>query len=75
MSGTISVKEEASDPNSLNYYTVISPIGKEFTRQWNFSKEEFDRLNREGRISWGSSQKNVPRIKTFIVLNDSYYVW
>jgi len=66
MSGTISVKEEASDPNSPNYYTVISPTGKEFIRQWNFSKEEFDRLNREGRISWGPSQKNVPRIKIFI---------
>ena len=66
MSGTISIKESASDPNHPNYYTVESPSGKKFTRQWNFPKDEFDRLNGEGRIYWGPNNENVPRIKIFL---------
>ena len=32
--GSISLKEEASDPDHRNYYTVISPSGKKFTRRF-----------------------------------------
>ena len=33
---------------------------------WRVSKEEFERLNREGRIWWGVSGNNVPRLKRFL---------
>ncbi|UJG40416.1 MAG: site-specific DNA-methyltransferase [Candidatus Heimdallarchaeum aukensis] len=65
MSGTISRKESASNPNHPNFYTVTSPSGKKFTRQWDVPKEEFDKLNREKRIYWGPTGENVPRIKVF----------
>lgn len=64
--GSISRKEEASDPKHPNYYTVISPSGKKFTRQWDMSKEEFDRLNKEGRIYWGREGNSVPALKIFL---------
>ncbi len=64
--GSISRKEEASDPNHPNYYTVISPTGKKFTRQWDFPKEEFERLDRDGRIYWGKDGNSVPGLKIFL---------
>jgi len=64
--GSISRKEEASNPNHPNYYTVISPTGKKFTRQWDISKEEFERLDKDKRIFWGKNGDNVPAIKIFL---------
>ncbi len=64
--GSISRKEEASNPDHPNYYTVISPTGKKFTRQWDFPKEEFERLNKEGRIYWGKDGNSVPGLKIFL---------
>jgi len=80
--GSISRKEEASNPDHRNYYTVISPSGRKITRQWDFSEEEFERLdkdiliNKDGkkvsRIYWGKNGNNVPAIKIF--LNEKRYV-
>lgn len=39
MSGNISNEEEKSNPNSLNYYTVITPSGRHITREWFFQKK------------------------------------
>jgi adenine-specific DNA-methyltransferase len=74
--GSISRKEEASNPNSPNYYTVTSPSGKSFTRQFDLSKEEFNKLNndvlvncdgkRVSRIYWGKNDAAVPAIKIFV---------
>ncbi len=64
--GSISNKEEASNPNHPNYYTVVSPSGKSFTRQFNFSKEEFDILNNDNRIYWGKNGDAVPASKIFV---------
>ena len=74
--GSISRKENASNPNSPKYYTVFSPKGKAFTRQFDIEKEEFDKLNndiltnKEGfnvsRIYWGKDNLSVPAIKIFI---------
>jgi adenine-specific DNA-methyltransferase len=66
LSGSISRKEEASNPKHSNYYKVISPSGKKFARQWDIPKEEFEKLNKDKRIYWGPSNDNVPRIKIFI---------
>jgi hypothetical protein len=65
LSGTISKKESASDPNHRNYYTVISPSGREITRQWDISEEEFIELDDDKRIYWGPTGDNIPRIKIF----------
>ena len=65
LSGSTSRTEEASNPNHKNYYTVTSPSGKEFTRQYDVSKEEFERLDNDGRIYWGNNGDNTPRIKIF----------
>lgn len=64
--GNISKDESKSNPNGKNYYTVVSPSGKAFTRQWHFSREEFDRLNNEQRIYWGKNLDAVPSIKIFV---------
>ena len=66
MSGSLSRSYEASNPNHRNYYTVVSPSGEEITRQFEISKEEFDKLNADNRISWGKSGNSVPRLKIFV---------
>ena len=51
-------------------YEVTSPGGKSYSNPkgsyWRVSKENFDELNREGRIWWGSDGKNMPRLKRFL---------
>jgi len=74
--GSISRKEEASNKEHENYYTVISPAGKNFTRQFDIPKDEFERLNSDyvinkngeevSRIYWGKNGDAVPAIKIFI---------
>lgn len=73
--GSISRKENASNPNHSKYYTVISPSGKRFTRQFDIGKEEFDKLNNDilinedgkpvSRIYWGKDGSAVPAIKIY----------
>ena len=65
-SGVISKREEASNPRHKNYYTVTSPSGKTFTRQFDCPKDEFDRLNADNRIYWGKNGNSVPAIKIFV---------
>ena len=74
--GSISRTEEASKKTSPNYYTVISPSGKEFTRQFDIPKNEFEKLNNDilinkygkkvSRIYWGRDDNSVPSQKIFI---------
>ncbi len=64
--GNMSKTTEKSLAHGKNFYTVVSPSGKSFTRQWHFDKEEFDLLNKDGRIYWGKSGDAVPSIKIFI---------
>ncbi len=80
--GSISRTEEASNPNHKNYYTVKSPAGVEFTRQFDISKEEFIALDNDklpnkdgklvGRIYWGKNDDACPAIKIFV--NEKRYV-
>lgn len=65
LSGSISRKETASNPNHKNYYEVTSPSEKKHKRQWDISKEDFIKLDKDGRIYWGATGNNVPRIKIF----------
>jgi len=63
--GSISRTEEASNKNSGNYYTVESPKGKTFTRQFDIPKESFLNLDKDNRIYWGKNNDAVPSIKIF----------
>lgn len=74
--GSISRKESASNPEHKNYYTVVAPGGRTFTRQFDISKEEFEKLcndkmvNKDGkevsRIYWGKDDNSCPSIKIFV---------
>ena len=70
--GSISRREEASDHHHKNYYTVVAPSGRKITRQWDFSIENFKKLNKEKRLFWGKTGDNVPAIKIF--LNEKRFV-
>jgi len=66
-SGSISFTEERSNPKHHNFYSITSPSGKVWTRQWQCSKEEMDKLIADNRIFWGLSPlfDAVPRKKIF----------
>ena len=63
--GSISRTEQSSNTNHKNYYAVKSPSGKEFTRQFDVPKKEFERLDNDKRIYWGINSDAVPAIKIF----------
>ena len=64
--GSISLKEDASNRKHRNYYTVTSPGGNKFSRQFDVAEGEFEKLNEDGRIYWGRNQNSVPALKIFI---------
>lgn len=65
LSANMSKSEARSIPNGKNFFSVTSPTGTTFTRQWHFSAEEFAELNADGRIYWGKGD-TVPRLKKFV---------
>lgn len=64
-SGSLSFSEERSNPKNPKYYTIKSPSGIEWTRQWMISKEQMEKLIADGNISFGKAPEynGVPRIK------------
>ena len=66
-SGSISFTEARSNPNHHNYYSITSPGGKVWTRQWQLSRKEMDELIADNRIYWGDAPEydSVPRKKVF----------
>lgn len=66
-SGSISFSEKRSNKNHANYYSITSPGGKIWTRQWQLSKEDMQKLIDENKIFWGKPPKYdcVPRKKIF----------
>lgn len=64
--GSISRTESASNPEHEKFYTVTSPSGKKFSRQFDIEKEEFERLDSDNRIYWGKNGDAVPAIKIFL---------
>jgi len=63
MSGNIS-RGLSGKPGS-NYYTIISPTGNEYTRNWSISEEEYNVLFNDNRIYFSKKGAGVPRIKIF----------
>lgn len=66
-SGSISFTEKRSNPNHKNYYSIKSPSGKEWTRQWLVSQEEMNKLLSQNKIYFGPAPgyNKVPRVKIF----------
>ncbi len=66
-SGSISFSEKRSSKKHKNFYTVESPGGIKWERQWLCSKEEMDILLAENKIYFGPAPDyaNVPRQKIF----------
>ena len=54
-SGSLSFNENRSNPLHPNYYTITSPSGVKWTRQWQVDYDEMQKLIAEGEISWGNS--------------------
>ncbi|WP_155969808.1 site-specific DNA-methyltransferase [Streptococcus ruminantium] len=47
------------------YYTIITPTGVEYSRNWTLSKEEFENAMKENRIYFPKNGGGVPRYKIF----------
>ncbi len=75
-SGIISFEEghKNEDKNSPNYYTITTPSGKQYTRHWFISREEFLQLQRDNRIAFPKGGEGVPRLKTFENEEKEYYM-
>ena len=66
-SGSISFTETRSNPNHKNYYSIVSPSGKVWTRQWQTDEAHMKELIADNRIFWGAAPDydKVPRVKIF----------
>ena len=66
ISGIIARLERASNLNHKNYFTVVSPTGKEHSRQFEITEKAFNELNADGRIYWGKNGDAFPSVKIFL---------
>lgn len=66
-SGSISFTEQRSNPKHRNYFSITSPSGVTWTRQWQVSREEMDQMLADNLIYWGPAPDfaGVPRKKVF----------
>jgi adenine-specific DNA-methyltransferase len=66
-SGSISFQEKRSNPKHKNFFTITSPSGIKWTRQWLCSKEKMEEHLKDNCIYFGPhpSCSSVPRLKIF----------
>lgn len=66
-SGSISFSEKRSSKKHKNFFSITSPSGIVWERQWLCSKEEMEKLLLDNRIYFGPAPEysNVPREKIF----------
>ena len=61
---------QARNYYSLGSYEIVGPTGKVFRppagTYWRISEENFRALNADGRIWWGKSGGNAPRVKKYL---------
>ena len=67
----ISVTLSARNPYSAGTWGTTTPSGRVIEgppkgRYWAISKEKFDELGRDGRVTWGKRGDGVPRRKVFL---------
>lgn len=66
-SGSVSFSETRSNKKHKNFFSIKSPSGIEWTRQWQRSKKEMDELLSQNKIFFGLAPNfdAVPRVKIF----------
>ena len=64
MSGNIS-RNGIKSTSGSKYFTITTPTGVEYTRNWTVSKDEFNELLKDNRIYFAKKGSGVPRIKIF----------
>jgi len=66
-SGSVSFSEDRSNKQHENYFTIKSPSGIKWTRQWQCTEDEMNEYLNNDKIYFGSAPKysNVPRLKIF----------
>jgi len=64
MSGNIS-RNGIKSTTGEKYYTITSPKGKKYARNWTVSKKEFEELVADNRIYFSKEGEGVPRLKIF----------
>lgn len=64
MSGNIS-RNGIKTTTGSKYFTIKSPTGVEYTRNWTLSKEEYEELLIDKRIFFSKEGDGVPRLKIF----------
>ncbi len=64
MSGNIS-RNGIKTTTGSKYFTITTPSGVKYTRNWTLSKNEFDNLVADNRIFFARGGDGVPRIKIF----------
>jgi adenine-specific DNA-methyltransferase len=64
--GIISSTEAKSKSTGKNYFTVISPSGRQISRQWRVTEAEFKELVADNRIYFGKSGDSIPSLKVFV---------
>lgn len=47
-------------------FEVVSPTGKKWVMPWNFTPENFNKINKEGRVYWGKDGNSMPRKKVYL---------
>ena len=47
------------------YFTITTPTGMTYTRNWTISKDEYEELLRDNRIYFSKNGDGVPRLKMF----------
>ena len=62
----LGASETKSKKTSPKYYAITSPTGKQWERQWLFSKDEMNNLITDGRVYFGKDGNAGPRLKKFV---------
>lgn len=66
MSAEFGKSAQNSIPHGKNYYTITTPGGTKYTRQWHYSEKELEKLISENRVYFGKDGNSVPRLKKFL---------
>ena len=66
MSAELGKSDKRSLPHGKNYFTLKSPSGVEWTRQWHYGENEIQELIKDNRIYFGQNGDSVPRLKKFL---------
>jgi adenine-specific DNA-methyltransferase len=66
MSAEFGKSENRSIPHGKNYYTLTTPNGTEYTRQWHYSEAELKDLTADNKVYFGKDGGSVPRLKKFL---------